>query len=247
MKFKSSLLVVGFVIVTFGLSQAQENTPAEKSGSAELLSKLQSKDLTERYAALDALRSDPAALRDPDVKPALVNLLDRENHQTISGEEEEYAEYVSWLAETVAKVVDWNDPHQVCILADSVDLPDELADHAKASIPCLLRRYKNASSLMRGPIVATMVQALAKGEKDLEPTMIQTVQGKIVSALKDRNAGVKIDVIKALGEFGKADMILVLSEVAENDPDPYDKKLADKAIVAIHQRTQQQQTPSARH
>jgi len=193
------------------------------------------------------LRSDPAALRDPAVKTALVNLLDRENREAIAGEEEEYAEYTSWLADTVAKVVDWNDPHQVCILADSVDLPDELADHARVSIPCLLRRYKNASSLMRGPIIATMVQALAKGERDLEPTTIQAVRDRIVSALKDRNTGVKIDVINALGEFGKADMILVLSEVAENDSDPYDKRVTAEAIAAIRQRAQQQQTPSNTH
>ncbi len=193
------------------------------------------------------MRSDPAALRDPAVKTALVNLLDRENREAIAGEEEEYAEYTSWLADTVAKVVDWNDPHQVCILADSVDLPDELADHARVSIPCLLRRYKNASSLMRGPIIATMVQALAKGERDLEPTTIQAVRDRIVSALKDRNTGVKIDVINALGEFGKADMILVLSEVAENDSDPYDKRVTAEAIAAIRQRAQQQQTPSNTH
>ncbi len=112
MKLKSSLLVVGFVIVTFGLSQAQADTPVEKPATAELISKLQSKNFTERYSALEALRSDPAALRDPAVKTALVNLLDRENREAIAGEEEEYAEYTSWLADTVAKVVDWNDPHR---------------------------------------------------------------------------------------------------------------------------------------
>ncbi len=100
---------------------------------------------------------------------------------------------------------------------------------------------------MRGPIIATMVQALAKGERDLEPTTIQAVRDRIVSALKDRNTGVKIDVINALGEFGKADMILVLSEVAENDSDPYDKRVTAEAIAAIRQRAQQQQTPSNTH
>jgi len=47
--------------------------------------------------AFKQLRSDPTALRDPKVKAALISLLDRENREPVFGEEEDYADYTSWL------------------------------------------------------------------------------------------------------------------------------------------------------
>jgi hypothetical protein len=81
------------------------------------------------------LRLDPASLRDPKIKAALVNHLDRQNKEPIHGEEEDFADDTSWLSDTVARIVDWNDPRQVCVLAISVDLPDQLGDHAKVAVP----------------------------------------------------------------------------------------------------------------
>jgi hypothetical protein len=61
--------------------------------------------------------------------------LDRQNKEPIHGEEEDFADDTSWLSDTVARIVDWNDPRQVCVLANSVDLPDQLGDHAKVAVP----------------------------------------------------------------------------------------------------------------
>jgi hypothetical protein len=74
-----------------------------------LLAELGSNDSEARSGAFDQLRLDPAALRDPKVKAALVNLLDRQNKEPIRGEED-FADYTSWLSDTVARIVDWNDP-----------------------------------------------------------------------------------------------------------------------------------------
>jgi hypothetical protein len=82
------------------------------------------------------------------------------------------AEYVSWLEEIAAKVVDWSDQREVCILASSADLSDELADHAKVAVPCLLQRLKSVPHPYRGDVVAMKVQALAKGRNELDPTTI---------------------------------------------------------------------------
>jgi hypothetical protein len=71
-----------------------------------------------RSEALDQLRTDPVALRDPKVKAALIDQLDRESQEPMYDEEEDYASYLDWLADTVAKVVDWNNPRQVCVLAN---------------------------------------------------------------------------------------------------------------------------------
>lgn len=101
------------------------------AGRAELLIQLRSTDSEVRSGAFDQLRSDPAALRDPNVKAALVSLLDRENREPVYGEEEDFADYTSWLSDTVARIVDWNDSRLVSVLANSVDLPGQLGEHPK--------------------------------------------------------------------------------------------------------------------
>ena len=156
------------------LCMANDPCSAQHPTVAELLAGLRSEDANERTEALDHLRADPVALRDSKVKAALVGLLDRENKEPVHSEEEGFAEYRSWLADTVAKIVDWKNPRQVCILANSVDLPDELSDHARVAVPCLLARLTNGLNrytpgvdISRGSVVAMLVQALAKGRSDL--------------------------------------------------------------------------------
>jgi hypothetical protein len=220
-----------------------QQIPTNESNRTELLMKLRSDNVRARSEALEHLRTDPVALRDSKVKAALVNLLDRENQVTLSSEDEGYAEYVSWLADTVAKVVHWSDSRQVCILANSVDLPDQLADHAKAAVPCLLQRSKSAPALLRGKVVAMLVQALAKGRNDLDVVTVETVQQIILRALQDSDAGVRIDTVDALAKFGGEDMIPALRVVAEKDPDPSEsyaiRKWAAEAIAAIQKRAHQ--------
>jgi len=229
-------LVVGSLTVTWG-----QQTPGPKATRAELLTKLRSDDVEERFEAYEQLHSDPDALRSAVVKAAFVNLLDRENHHVMTGDEEDYAEYVSSLAETVAKFGDWSDPRQVCVLANSVDPPEELADHAKVAVPCLLQRSKSSSPLARGAAVALLVQALAKGRGDLDAGTVQTVRQVILNGLRDPDEAVKIPTLKALERFGAEDMIPALRNVAEADPDPSEgyaiRKWAAEAIAAIQKRT----------
>jgi hypothetical protein len=153
------------------------------SSVAGLLIQLGSDDSAVRSDAFTHLRSDPAALRDPKVKTALVRLLDRENQEPVEGEDEDFAEYTSWLADTVAKIVNWENPHEVCILADSIDLPDELGEHARVAFPCLLRRWKSGRNRYapgpdrsRGSVVAILVQASAHGKGQLDASTKQTVR-----------------------------------------------------------------------
>jgi hypothetical protein len=229
--------VVAACLVVVG-SSAQQASPSSANW-AGLLTQLRSSDSEVRSEALDQLRSDPAALRDPKVRAALINQLDRENQETFSAEEEDYASYVSWLSDTVAKVVDWKDPRKVCILANAADIPDELADHAKIAVPCLLRRLRNAHAF-QGDVMAALVQALEKGRHDLDPATIQAVKHATFSALRDPDASVRAETVDALAKFGEADMIPALRVVAETDPDPTQhyaiREWAAKAIVAIEQR-----------
>jgi len=230
------LSVVALAFTATILSVAQQSPP-HKTDIDGLLVKLRSNDDGVRAQAYEQLKSDPK------VKAALVNRLDRENQETVSDEEEDYADYLGWLVDTVAKVVDWSNPHQVCILANSVYLADELADHAKVAVPCLLQRFKNAPALSRGRVVAMLVQALAKGRNDLDAATIQRVRQIVRSALHDSDVGARIDTVNALAKFGGEDMIPALRVVAEKDPDPSEgyaiRKWAAEAIAAIQKRAGQ--------
>jgi hypothetical protein len=80
-----------------------------------------------------------------------------------------------------------------------------------------------------------MVQALAKGKKELDPTTRQAVRRATFSTLHDPDEGVRIDTVNGLAKFGGEDMIPALRVVAEKDPAI--KEWATEAIVAIQQRT----------
>ena len=236
------IMLVSLLAASASLTAAWgQQTPVSKGGPEELLTELRSDNVEVRSEALEHLRTDPVALGDSKVKAALVALLDRENQVTCC-EDEGYAEYVSWLSETVAKVVDWSDHRQVCILANSLVLSDELAGHAKVAVPCLLQRFKNGSTLLRGLIVGMLIQAVAKGKSDLDAATVQTVKQITLSALRDPDEGLKIPTVEALKLFGEADMIPALRVVAETDPDPSEhyaiRKWAAEAIATIQSRAQ---------
>ena len=225
---------------------AGQQTPAPSPNHEELLQKLSSDEPVVRNDALEQLRSNPDALQDPKIKIALVNLLHKENHVKFSEDDEGYADYVAWLGEITARVVDWGDQRQVCILADGVYLQDELADHAKASLPCLLRRFSRAPDAYRGRVVAMIVQVLANGKNELEPATIQSTQETIRGALRDNDENVRADTVRALGDFGGTEMIPALEQVAKTDQavdklrhNFWIREYAVKAIAEIQKRVGQ--------
>jgi HEAT repeat protein len=238
--------LAGVIFAVYAATVAAHAQQASASGpsTAELVEQLNSDEPVVRNDALELLRSNPDALGDPKVKVALISLLDRENRVTWARDDEGYSEYVSWLSQTVANVVDWSDQRQVCILAHSAYLQDELASHAKVSIPCLLQRFGTVPHAFRGEVAAMMVQALAKGRNDLDPATIEAVQKATLSALHDTEKGVRIDTIEGLGKFGTEDMIPALKAVAEADPAPEVhghsvRKRAAEAFVQIQKRAGQ--------
>lgn len=242
---RSSLRGVFAACITLTTAWGQQ-TSSQKVTPSELLSELSSDEAVVRNHALEQLRSNPDALLDPKIKTALVNLLDKENHVKFSEDDEGYAEYVDWLAATTAKVVDWTDQRQVCILTDGVYLEDELADHAKASLPCLLRRFNNGPHAFRGRVVTMIVKALAKGGNELDPATLQSAQETILGALRDTDEHVRADTVRALGKFGSPEVIPALEDVAKTDKaiDKLDHSLwirdyAVKAVAEIQKRASQ--------
>ena len=218
-----------------------QQASAQKSSPAMLLKQLNSDEPVVRNDALKELRRNPAALRDTRIKSTLVKLLDRENHVPLDSDDEGYAEYVGWLTEAVVKVVDWNDQAQVCILANTVYLPKELADHAKTSVPCLFQAFKVASDRHRGSVMASIASAFAKVRSGPDHVTSQEIQQTMLAELNDPDAKVRSATAWIIGQSGGEDMIPALKAVAETDPAPEVngksvRKRANEAIEEIQKR-----------
>jgi HEAT repeats len=239
-----------FVVCVAAILGWGQHSPALKATSAELLDMLRSDDPAQRADAYEHLRLDPSALRSATVKSALLDLLDRENsvHESAIRERtgisdkygEGYTEYAYALGETVASFVNWNDPHQVCMAVRGFVPESVIADHARATIPCLLQKARSNLGLVRGRAVAVLVRALAKGRNDLDARTIERAEQTIRGALRDPDSDVRTDAVEALGHYGSEDMIPALKEVAETDPSPDGeyaiRKWAAEAIAAIQKR-----------
>lgn len=230
---------------------------------AQLLMKLNSANEPVRVKAFGELCSDPANLKKPQVRAALLDLLDRENRYLDSqleeaqkrgypdeGDNEAFAEYYSDLLGIVDSFADWNNPRQACILVDAGSSDDsafatEIADHANVTIPCLMKRSESAISMNRAVAVPVLVQALRKVQGTLDVGTAQSARQIVVAALHDRDEGVRSFTVHALGKFGGSDMIPALKEVAANDPSPEVqghsiRKSAAEAIAEIQNRAGRQ-------
>lgn len=235
---------------------------AQKPSVATLLSELHSKVESKRAKAFEQLRSDPTNLKNSEVRGALLDLLDRENHELDSqlmeaqkkgypdeGDNGGRAEYYTDLLGVVDSFADWNDPQQACILVDASSSDDsvfaeEIADHAKVAIPCLIKRSESEISMNRAVTVPVLVRALAKAKDSVDPGTAQQVRQIVVAALNDPDESVRAFTVHALSKFGGEDMIAPLKKVAEADPSPEAhghsiRISAAEAIVAIQKRAAQ--------
>ena len=162
LKLARLLLVIVCLSGLAKLTWAQQ--AAQKANLPELLEKLRSDDDSVRMDAFEQLRSDPANLKSPAVQAALLDLLVRESQKLDAdlleaqkrgypdnGDNTEWGEYYSDLYGVVESFADWNDPRQACILVDAIpsETSREIADHAKVTIPCLIKRSGSAVSMMK--------------------------------------------------------------------------------------------------
>ena len=245
-----------------------QTTSLQEQSVAPLLAQLHSAKKSERAEAYQKLRSNPTALRNPMVRAALLDLLDRENqeldasllatqktgHDSKANDDGDgYAEYYGFLLDTVDSFANWNDPHQACVLVSAGSSPDspfaaEVARHAKTSVPCLLQRCKSEARMNRVVACPVLVQALAKGKDSLDSGSLQTGHQTVLSALQDPDEGVRIFTVDALGSFGGREFIPALKQLQTSDPASDDdggvkhfgvREHAAHAIAAIQRRADQ--------
>jgi len=231
-----------------------------------LLQQLRSDHPFEREHAFNQLRSKPEADRDPKVRQALLELLDREN-KALEAEnrtppqpdtpkqrdvEEGDAEYLGQLGGLIDTFADWSNPRQVCIFVHEAYNPDsefgaKIAAHARLAVPCLLQMANSDIGAIRAEAIPTLVQALAKGRREIETGEVALVQQQIVKGLHDQDAVVQGETVIALGAYGASDMIPALEDVARFDPGSETRadngtqwfpirEEAEKAITQIRQR-----------
>jgi HEAT repeat protein len=256
---KTTLLVaISFFPISL-CGWGQDKTAHEPSLLA-LLAKLHSNEQSVRAEAYEQVHSNPAYLQRPEVRTALLDLLDRESHQLDSqlleaqekgypdeGDNEPFAEYFSDLLGTVDAFADWNDARQACILvnanpSDESDFTAKIADHARVTLRCLMKRCESAIGMNRAVSIPVLVQALAKAKGTLDPATIQAAKRIVSGALQDSDEAVRAFTVHALGRYGAEDMIPALRKVADADPSPEMdghsiRKSAAEAIGAIQKRT----------
>lgn len=248
----------GLVLMLLFVSHDCLVSPQQDSSTTFRLSDLQSDDMEKRMDAFERIKDNSRAMQRPEVKSALLNLLDRENrliHLSHNGPSmgEQYGEgygvYASELAETVARIADWHDPHQVCVLAQSSPyspstIPDRLAVEAGAvAAPCLLK-LAHGDYFDRSKSIPVLVQ-LSAVTKNLDPSLRREIRESALSGLNDSDAAMRMETTQALGRFGEPDMIPILTSIARSDPyshvvdgKPFFdvRELALKAIRSIQER-----------
>jgi hypothetical protein len=247
-----ALLTFLFFLIGATACTAQQKT-TERPKVAVLLAALHAEKWSDRASACEQLLSSPDAMNNPEVKSALIDLVDRENRTDLSKEagfdpeaSEGYAEYIGELLGTVATTADWKDPRQVCILAHSPYDPDspfaaQLAMTGQLVIPCLMRMTESSSWGDRYQAVALLIQICARADNVTSET-VQRIRQVTIAALHDREDTVRVGTVNALKNFGGEDMIPPLRQVAQSDPGPEVsgqsiRKSAVAAIDAIQERT----------
>lgn len=237
----------------------------QTNSSTPQLSDFNAPDWHQRWAAYEKIKDNQEATKRPDVRGALFNLLERENqviHQTRVNSNgklgvsdkygEEYTEYYADLLGTVAKLADWHDRRQVCILAQGSYNPDspfatQLAAEGGAVVaPCLLKMAQsNEDENDRYESIPVLVHL--SGITGLSLPDRERIQQAIVAGLHDRSIGVRLTTVRAVGQFGTPQMTPILQEIARSDPasrpinegkeSRFDvREAAEKAIRSIQER-----------
>jgi hypothetical protein len=217
------------------------------------LAALKSPDWGQRASAYGKIKHDQEALKRANVKRALLELQDRENHVNRSMSEkygEGYSEYLGELGDTINQLADWHDSQDLCILAQSIYNPESAwatklaVEGGTSAVPCLLKMAGSDDVWDRYESIPVL-EHLAALPRVLPPAILQQIQQTVFRGLQDPNVSVRQGTIKSVGEFGKPEMIPVLENLARFDPASrpdngkqvfYVREAAARAIKSIRER-----------
>lgn len=256
-KIGRALLVLFVLTSCFSVASQQPSAPPFE------LSDFKAPDWRRRSAAYEKIKASDEALQRSDVKSALSGLLDRENQvirMTLTNSNgkvgvsekygEQYSEYYADLLGNVAKIADWHDQNQLCILAEGSYSPDSpfagrvAVEGGAAVVPCLLK-IAQGSMYDRQESIPVLVQ-LFSVTNDLSRSDRRRIQQTITAGLRDSDVSVRLSTVQAVGKFGDSQMIPALQDIVhldqysrllDNGQRRFDvRDAAAKAIQSIQER-----------
>jgi hypothetical protein len=210
---------------------------------AALLTDLKSGDVERRATAYAKVSGDAELLKRPDIRNALVDLLDRENqfvHKTLEdshgqkGVGEDFGSYHDNLIETVMKIADWHNSREVCVLARTEFEPGSHLAHmlakngGAAMVPCLLKLaqgdafgHKDTAFMEsddRTEAIPLLVEigAVAEGLSAADHERIRTAT---MEGLHDPKAVVRSETVRAVADYGAPGLVPTLEDIARSDPE----------------------------
>lgn len=261
----STQKISGVVLALFFLGLCPAVFSKQSISPAFQSSDFKSTDWGQRADAYAGVKDNQEALRNPEVRKALVDLLERENqvvHQTLVESNgnigpavkygEDYGEYYSQLLNTVYTIADWHDQHQICILAASAYNSASrfaaglIAQGGAQIVECLLRTAQSKYDFDRHRSIPMLVQLSSKNN-DLSPAVREQIGRVTIAGLHDASVSVRQVTVRAAGKFGTPELIPILEDVARADPysesinEGKDRRfelreLATQAIQSIQER-----------
>ncbi len=215
-----------------------------------------------RAIALRKLRG----IHTPEARHALIDLLDLENRNIDSayregiGAEYQYGEdytggYVTDLQQVVTdNYKQYKDPEALHVLIETSYNPGSefaywLAEQGPQIVPELLRMAGPGNSFPERDsglaVLAHFVRYCREHNQPIPSTMSLQIHSAFVRAARDKDGGIRMDAVDALGEAGDARDLPMLEKIASADPAKLPppmkpiytvRKEAKKAISQIQKR-----------
>jgi hypothetical protein len=159
------------------------------------------------------------ARRNPQIRPALINLLERENRPDPGTRDLTEDGY---YGDVIACVASLRDPRALNALLDALYTGDGagrgVADLGGLAVPPLLQRLRESEYPGRRLTAARTLGFIAEGEPGGDNR--QRIRAALLVALRDPDMDVRWSVITALRSFSGPDIRAEMERIARTDPAP---------------------------
>ncbi len=225
-------------LITFLTAHALPSPLTPAISQEDVRIEIQSNDWQVRAAAVAAAKADAQLLAAPQVRAALVQLLDRETRlisdigrahpDPLEGSSaEDYGEYYARLLDIVASIVDSNDIDSVSVIVraryDGGDLfAEHVARFGESIIPALLELADgpDASGRARGIMVigyALRQQRTPTNQTRFSSQSVRQLEVRLHSALSDNDSLVRQSAIHAAVAAGDVESLPRLETIRTSD------------------------------
>ena len=231
------VLACAACVVLMSCGKQQSRSIANEPLSVKVfMAEKNSPDWLKRAAAFHQLKQSPQLLSRSEIKPALFELLAKENDlvdETLrksQGEEgvsvvygEGYSEYYSDLFDTVDAIGN-GDAAALSALAEGAYDPESLfarrlAGKGEKVVPLLVRLAGSESSPSKRAQTMPVLAAIASDHNvSLSSSSAEQIKAVLMQGTSDNDETVRIAAVQSLGRVGGEDIRVLLASVARQDP-----------------------------